>query len=308
MNTSLNTQKALEGIVDAVATSYTLGRKIDSLESTALPNRRKIVEAISDLEHVCFMGFYSSETLSSVNLRHYISRHVYCASDILVGQIARALVVQRLGGGAPETVDLTQSEQIVTELMATLPELRAQLSLDVEAAFDGDPSAQSVEEIVFSYPAIQAITVYRIAHELYTRDVPMVPRIMAEHAHSITGIEIHPGAKIGQRFFVDHGTGVVIGETARIGDSVKLYQGVTLGALSLPRDAGGNVIRRAKRHPTIEDHVTIYANATILGGDTVIGAGSIIGANTWVTESVAPNTRVSYAAPDGGNQIRESLD
>ena len=307
MKTSLKTQKALERVVDAVATSYEGGRPIDSLESTALPNRRKVVEALSDLEHVCFMGYYSAETLSTVNLRHYISQHIYSSSDILVGQIARALVYNRIGGGAPEHEDLVRSERIVTDLMSELPQIRDQLSHDVEAAFDGDPSAQSIEEIIFAYPALQAITVYRIAHRLYLKKVPLVPRMMAEHAHSMTGIEIHPGAQIGRRFFVDHGTGVVVGETAVIGDDVKLYQGVTLGALSLPRDGTGAFIRNKQRHPTIENNVTIYANATILGGDTVIGEGSVIGANTWITDSVPPNTRVSYSAYHGNRQQRESL-
>lgn len=296
MKTSLHAQQALEDIVDAVAASYTAGRAIDSLESTALPNRRKIVAALKDLEHVAFMGFYATEVLNRINLRHYISERLYRAHGILVEQIARALVYRRNGGGHPEAEDLDRAEHVVGAVLALMPTLREQLAMDVEAAYDEDPAAKSIEEIIFSYPTVQAITIYRIAHEFYLRDVPMIPRIMTEHAHSVTGIEIHPGAQIGRRFFIDHGTGVVIGETAVIGDDVRLYQGVTLGALGMPRDEHGALIRDAPRHPTIENNVTIYAGATILGGKTVIGEGSVIGANTWIIESVPKGARVSYSA------------
>jgi serine O-acetyltransferase len=302
MKTSLETQLALERIVDAVTESYSRGRAIDSLESTALPNRRKIIEALSNLEHVIFMGFYSTKVLSPINLRHFISQHLYCAGEMLVEQIARAVVYNRRGGGSPDAEDIAWSEHVVTDTLALMPDLREQLSLDVQAGYDGDPSAKSIEEIIFSYPAIQAITIYRFAHELYLRKVPLVPRIMTEYAHNLTGIDIHPGATIGKRFFIDHGTGVVIGETASIGDGVKLYQGVTLGALSMPRDAAGELIRETKRHPTLEDGVTVYASATILGGNTVIGAGSTIGANTWVTQSVPPNTRISVESASASGQ------
>jgi serine O-acetyltransferase len=185
---------------------------------------------------------------------------------------------------------------VVMRLFNKLPELRALLNDDVLAAFAGDPAAKSVEEVIFSYPAIQAITTYRIAHELYCEQVPMIARILSEHAHGKTGIDIHPGAQIGRGFFIDHGTGVVIGETCIIGDNVKLYQGVTLGALSLPRDDAGALLRHHRRHPTIEDNVTIYSGTTILGGDTVIGEGSVIGGNVWLVESVPPHSKVTYNA------------
>lgn len=308
MRNSEKSQHQLERIVDAVADSYRLGRPIDSLESTALPNQRKIIEATTELEHVIYMGFYSSRLLSPINLRHYIGEHLYRAGDCFIEQIARAIAYQRHGGGSPGPVELAESEKIVMEVFAGIPELRAQLSLDVGAAYAGDPAAKSIEETIFSYPAVLAITVYRLAHELYLRDVPMVPRIMAEHAHSKTGIEIHPGAQIGGSFFIDHGTGVVIGETAVIGNNVKLYQGVTLGALSVARDQDGAVIRELKRHPTIEDNVTIYAGATILGGKTVIGHDSVIGSNTWVTSSVPPGTRVTYSTGDDGGKGRQTFD
>jgi len=178
-----------------------------------------------------------------------------------------------------------------------MPRLRRVLARDVIAAYEGDPAAQSYDEIIFSYPGVFAVTVYRIAHQLYEQGVPLIPRIMTEYAHSRTGIDIHPGAHINESFFIDHGTGVVIGETSEIGNRVRIYQGVTLGALSLPRDSLED-LRNAKRHPTIEDDVVIYAGATILGGDTVIGARSVIGGNVWITESVPPDTRVFLKKPE----------
>ncbi|HKP55066.1 MAG TPA: serine O-acetyltransferase EpsC [Polyangiales bacterium] len=289
-------RSALEAIVDDVANSYASGREIDSLESAALPNRRKVVEALHHLEYVAFIGFYSTKLLDRANLRNYLSEHIYAAAEILTEHIARAVVYARRGGPAPEASDVEWSRGVVESVFAEIPRVREYLSLDVRAAYQGDPAAKSIEEIVFSYPTVQAMCTYRFAHEFYKRDVPMIPRIMTEHAHNLTGIEIHPGATIGKRFFIDHGTGVVIGETTLIGDDVKLYQSVTLGALSMPRDSAGALIREAKRHPTLENNVTIYSGATILGGNTVIGANSVIGANTWITESVPPNTQVSYSA------------
>jgi serine O-acetyltransferase len=183
------------------------------------------------------------------------------------------------------------------QFLRRLPVVRALLASDVQAAFDGDPAATSLDEIIFCYPGLEAITVQRLAHELYDLKVPVIPRMMTEWAHSRTGIDIHPGARIGPSFFIDHGTGVVIGETCDIAEHVTLYQGVTLGALSFPRDAAGNIIRGRKRHPTIEHHVVIYANATVLGGDTVVGAGSAIGASVSLNRSVPPNTIVTVEKP-----------
>ena len=185
------------------------------------------------------------------------------------------------------------AEEVVLRFLRRLPDLRRLLNSDVLAAYDGDPAAKSVEEVVFSYPAIEAITAYRVAHCLYADGVSMIPRIISEYAHGKTGIDIHPGARIGERFFIDHGTGVVIGETAVIGRNVKIYQGVTLGALSIPR-SGADALRSTRRHPTIQDNVTIYSGATILGGDTVIGEGSVIGGNVWLVHSVPPKSRITY--------------
>ena len=183
------------------------------------------------------------------------------------------------------------------ELLERIPELRQQLSEDVQAGYDGDPAAKSNDEVIFSYPAIYTISIYRVAHELNQNSVPLLPRIMTEHAHSKTGIDIHPGAKIGRAFFIDHGTGVVIGETTIIGERVKLYQGVTIGALSFAKDEKGELVRGQKRHPTLEDDVIVYSGATILGGETVIGEGSIIGGNVWLTRSIPPHTRVMISEP-----------
>jgi serine O-acetyltransferase len=296
----------LESIIDAVAHSYASGREIDSLESAALPNRRQVVEALRHLEHAVFLGFYTTKRVNSANLRSILAEHLSSAATILIEQIARVVVYARNGGPSPEAVDVATSQQVVLAVLAQLPALRELMSLDVRAAYRGDPSADSIEEIVFSYPGVIAINTYRIAHEFCVRRVPMIPRILSEHAHSVTGIDIHPGAQIGKRFFIDHGTGAVIGETAIIGDDVKLYQGVTLGALSFPRDQTGELIRKTKRHPTLEDAVTVYSGATILGGDTVIGAHSVIGANAWITESVPPHTRVTYATQFGNGVQRHT--
>lgn len=284
----------LETVVDRIAASYGGGREIDSLESAALPNRRAVIEALNHIKPVIYMGYYSTRPLNPGNLRYAISEHLHPAYELLVEQIGRAIQYEQACGRAPVAREPDWAQAVVLRLFTRLPELRELLNEDVIAAFEGDPAAQSMEEVIFSYPAIQAITTHRIAHELYQGDVPMIPRILSEHAHGKTGIDIHPGAQIGHSFFIDHGTGVVIGETAVIGNHVKLYQGVTLGALS-PRRTDDPAARRRKRHPTLEDHVTIYSGATILG-DTVIGEGSVIGGNVWLVNSVPPRSKVTYEA------------
>ena len=190
-----------------------------------------------------------------------------------------------------------EAHRVVAEFIASLPEVKRLVQTDVEAAYDGDPAAMSRMEVVMAYPGLYAVTVHRLAHELYRLKVPIIPRVMSELAHSRTGIDIHPGAKIGERFFIDHGTGVVIGETCTIGRNVRIYQGVTLGGLSFEKDSKGALVKGLKRHPDIEDNVVIYANATILGGDTVIGHDSEIGGNVWLKDSVPPNTRVYNRPP-----------
>jgi serine O-acetyltransferase len=285
--------RELESAIDAVCASYAGGAEIDSLESAALPNKRAVIDAFNHLKPTIYVGFFSTRSLNRDNLRHTIAEHLYPAYEILVEQICRAASYEAQVGRNPVR-SAEWSEEVVLDLLRALPDLRRKLNGDVVAAFEGDPAAKSVEEVVFSYPALAAITAYRVAHILYLADVPMIPRILAEHAHSQTGIDIHPGARIGERFFIDHGTGTVIGETAVIGNNVKLYQGVTLGALSVPRAGQVAAADHHKRHPTIEDNVTIYSGATILGGDTVIGQGSTIGGNVWLVHSVPPGSKVTY--------------
>lgn len=281
-----------ERALDAVVQSYAVGREIDNLESAALPNRRAVIEAIHHLEPVLYMGFYSRKPLSADNLRESVAEHLGPAKEVLSDQIRRAVTYEeRRGHLRPNGPGW--SERVVLDLLLALPRLRDLLAVDVLAAYEGDPAARSIEEVVFSYPGVRAITAHRIAHELYLAGVPMIPRIVSEYAHGETGIDIHAGARIGPGFFIDHGTGVVIGETTEIGRNVKLYQGVTLGALSVSRSKAN-----PKRHPTIEDNVTIYAGARILGGETVIGHDSVIGGNVWIVKSVPPHSKIFGRSPE----------
>ena len=281
----------LEDVIDAISASYDSDDEINNLDSAALPNKRAVITAFNHIMPVLYMGFYSTRALNRTNLRYALSEHLYPALDILVEQIDRAVRYQEQMGRLSEKKPDGWSEDVVLRFFDEIPELRRVLNTDVRAAYEGDPAASSIEEVVFSYPSVQAITAYRVAHELFMSDVPMIPRIITEYAHSKTGIDINPGAQIGESFFIDHGTGVVIGATATIGNNVKLYQGVTLGALSVSRgEINGR--RGQKRHPTIEDDVTIYAGASIHGGETVIGKGSVIGGNVWLTKSVPPGSKI----------------
>jgi serine O-acetyltransferase len=282
----------LEQAIDDVVASYSGPEDINNLESAALPNKRAVIEAFNHLKPAIYLGFYSKRPLDASNLRGELSAHLYPAYEILVEQINRAVTYEERVGRAAGLRSPGWSEEMVLGLIRGLPELRRLLDGDVKAAFEGDPAANSFEEVIFSYPTIEAITAYRIAHVLHQAQVPMIPRIISEHAHGRTGIDIHPGARIGERFFIDHGTGVVVGATTDIGNNVKIYQGVTLGAVSTRRtDCAGTLLAK-KRHPTLEDHVTIYSGATILGGDTVIGENSVIGGNVWITKSVPPNSKI----------------
>jgi serine O-acetyltransferase len=281
----------LEDVISAVADSYAAGRLIDSLGTATLPNKRQVIEALNHVKAVMYLGYYATGLLDESRVRYTVASHLYPAYEILVEQIRRAINYEGFRtAGTPRPPDWPRT--VTLALLAKIPAIRTLLSKDVLAAFQGDPAANSVEEIIFSYPSIEAITTHRIAHELHAQGVPMLPRIMAEHAHSLSGIDIHPGAEIGESFFIDHGTGVVLGETCQIGNNVKIYQGVTLGALSVERTPGAG--RGQKRHPTIEDNVTIYAGATILGGKTVIGAGSVVGGNVWLVESVPPKSHITF--------------
>ncbi len=264
----------------------------------AVPSDESVKEILSLFQKVLFIGYFGKQNVPDWELESHL--HVLMSElfDVLAGQIAKSL--RHECEGAHEICDdcKARGEEHALRMMREIPRIRKVLEGDVQAAFDGDPAAKSFDEIIFSYPCIKAIMVHRVAHELYLRNIPLLPRIMSEYAHAITGIDIHPGARIGKHFFIDHGTGVVIGETTVIGDYVKIYQGVTLGALSFPKDDKGNLLRGIKRHPTIENRVTIYSGATVLGGDTVIGEGSTVGGNVWITRSVPPGTKVVGEPPE----------
>src|SRR5579862_4276032 len=282
-------------LVEAIVTSYQAEEKTRHIDAGELPNRDRIVELIRLIRELLFPGYFGRQNLTSATLEGHVSEIVAVIRERLFEQVRNAIRHQATRRGAEcPTCDST-AEAIVQEFLGTLPTLRAILATDVQAAFDGDPAAGDTDEIIFSYPGLFAISVYRIAHELYKAQVPLVPRIMTEYAHNLTGIDIHPGATIGEFFFIDHGTGVVIGETTIIGRHVKLYQGVTLGALST---RGGQSLRGAKRHPTLEDDVTVYSGASILGGETIIGKGATISGNVFLTQSVPPHTRVSMKNPE----------
>lgn len=287
----------LEHAIDGVVASYDGPLEINNLESAALPNKRAVVQALGHLKPLVYMGFYSQRSLNKGNLRYGVSEHVYPAYEALVEQISRAVSYEATYRHGPVR-DAAWSAEVVIRLLNQLPALRELLNADVTAAYEGDPAATSIEEIVFSYPTVEAITTHRLAHALSREGVPIIPRIMAYHAHERTGVDIHPGASIGAGFFMDHGTGIVIGETSSIGRNVKIYQGVTIGALSTRRGDPTRPLPK-KRHPTLEDDVTIYSGATILGGETVIGKGSVIGGNQWIVKSVAPGSKIFGRAKEG---------
>jgi serine O-acetyltransferase len=255
-----------------------------------------VVDLIDRFRELLFPGYFSTEPVDPANMKYYLGQTVSMLYDRLSEQIAHHIRHDclRYHQSCSQCDEAGQVKAL--QVLEAIPEIRSILATDVHATYDGDPAAKSHDEIIFSYPGIYAIMVYRVAHRLFELDVPMLPRIMTEHAHSVTGIDIHPGASIGHRFVIDHGTGVVIGETTRIGENVRIYQGVTLGALSLPKNAGEQY-RGKKRHPTIEDSVIIYSGATILGGDTVIGTRAVIGGNVWLTESVPADTTVVMEQP-----------
>ncbi|MBW1841270.1 MAG: serine acetyltransferase [Deltaproteobacteria bacterium] len=261
-----------------------------------IPSEGYVVDITNKLREILFPGYFSREKIDPVNLKYYIGQSVSVLFDMLSEQIAHSIRHDCFRYDLPCTECEEQGQKVALELLKSIPSIRRVLATDVRAMFEGDPAAKSHDEIIFSYPGIFAVMVHRVAHRLFKLKVPLLPRIMSEHAHSLTGIDIHPGAEIGESFVIDHGTGVVIGETTQIGKNVRIYQGVTLGALSLPKNAGEK-LRGKKRHPTIEDDVIIYSGATILGGDTIIGARSVIGGNVWLTESVPPDTKVLIEPP-----------
>ena len=283
----------IDSLIDNILESYDHYGFVNRNEEENFPNRQNVVSILTDLQSLVFPGFRTAEDIDSINLRYVTGQKVNNIIAKLTREIQKALIytVTKTNGN---TQHITEShcfklaEKTSFALIEEIPEIRRLIQLDTIAGFNGDPAAKSPEEVILSYPGLEAILVHRIAYFLHINGVPIIPRIMSEHVHGKTGIDIHPGAKIGESFFIDHGTGVVIGETCIIGNNVKLYQGVTLGALSVQKD-----LQDKKRHPTIEDNVTIYANATILGGNTVIGKGCIIGGNTWITKSIEAGSTIT---------------
>jgi len=291
------TSRKMEKLISEITHTYKGDSGTNFIDASNLPYRQKILEILDLLIEVLFPGYTGKRTVTKSNISFIIGDILYQVYTELSEQIERAYQYQCRIKKCDGCDCRTMAENVARHLLTQLPKIRELLKSDVGAAFDGDPAAKSYEEIVISYPCITAIATYRIAHELYLKEVPLIPRIMSECAHSKTGIDIHPGAKIGKNFFIDHGTGVVIGETTVIGENVKIYQGTTLGAMSFPKDERGRIIKGGKRHPTLEDNVTIYAEATILG-DVTIGAGTVIGGNVWVKESVPAGVTITVANTD----------
>jgi serine O-acetyltransferase len=291
------TDKKMENLVCDLVRTFHGDSGINFIDASNLPVRDKILQILDLLIEVLFPGYTGKRKITKSNIKFIVGDILWQIYTELSEQTERAYQYQCRIRKCEGCDCRTMAQNVTQHLLAQLPKIRELLKGDVAAAFDGDPAAKSYEEIVISYPCITAIATYRIAHELHLKQVPLIPRIMTEWAHAKTGIDIHPGATIGKNFFIDHGTGVVIGETTIIGDNVKIYQGTTLGALSFPKDERGRIIKGGKRHPTIEDNVTIYAEATILG-DVTIGKGAIIGGNVWIKESVPPGVTVATANPD----------
>ncbi len=287
-------------LVNRMVASYNADERIQHIDRVYLPARSHIVQLTNDLLELIFPGFIGRQHLTKHNVAFHVGDLLPRISETLFSQIQMCLCYTAEAKDASHRVPVCedQAKTLSLKFLESLPDIREQISGDVQAAYDGDPAALNTDEVILAYPGALAITVHRMAHMLYEIDVPLMPRIMSEWTHAQTGIDIHPGAKIGRNFFIDHGTGVVIGETAEIGDGVKIYQGVTLGALSFPRDERGRVIRKVKRHPTVCDNVTIYANAIVLGGETVLGENSVIGGSVFVTSSVPPNSVVTFKPPE----------
>ncbi|MFC2603393.1 MAG: serine O-acetyltransferase EpsC [Treponema sp.] len=280
----------IDMLIDGILDSYDRYGGINRSESENFPNRQNVIAVLTDLQSLVFPGFRVAEEVTPYNIRYITGMRVNHIIGVLTKEIQKALVYTVLHkknecNDSEKSKCFKLAEKTAITIIENLPEIRRKIMLDAAAAFKGDPAAKSNEDIILSYPGLEAILVYRIANVLYKNGVPIIPRIMTEHVHGKTGIDINPGAEIGESFFIDHGTGVVIGESTIIGNNVKIYQGVTLGALSVKKE-----LMNKKRHPTIEDDVTIYAGATILGGETVIGRGCTIGGNTWVTHSIPAGT------------------
>jgi serine O-acetyltransferase len=292
-------EKGLPRLVDDIMGNYQTFGGMDHLGGRDLPSKKVVTEVLEDLFTILFPGYLGKEEITKANVKYHLGATLTSVHTRLTQEVEKSLkYICRKISECPQDVCQKRAHVVVKELLEKLPEIRSMLSGDIQAAYSGDPAAASNEEVILSYPCVLAITTYRIAHELYLQGIPLIPRIMSEHVHSLTGIDIHPGARIGKNFFIDHGTGVVIGETTEIGDNVKLYQGVTLGALSFPKDEKGNIIKGRKRHPTVGNNVVIYSGATLLGPDAIVGDNVVIGGNVWITSPVASGTRITIATPE----------
>jgi len=287
----------IPAVVKKLVASWQTKNCFDHIGPVPIPSHQTIIDIIYQIRQLLFPGYFTQAKLHASNLEYYIGQKATELYEHLTEQIIMAIRHDCRRTNLACTHCEERGHHMALAFIKTLPQITETLAADIRATLAGDPATNSSDEVIFSYPGLLATSIFRMAHELFLLKVPIIPRIMTEHAHSLTGIDIHPGATIGPGLFIDHGTGVVIGETTIIGTNVRLYQGVTLGALSLPRDAG-LTLHQVKRHPTIEDEVIIYANAIILGGETVVGKRSIIGGNIWLTESVPPDTRVMLKRPE----------
>ncbi len=287
----------IPAVVDDLVLSCTTGDCFDHISPEPIPSREAIIGIIEQARRILYPGYFIRRRVDRTNLGYYLGQEATGLFEALSEQITLCIRHECIRHNQACTQCEERGKQEAAAFIRQLPNLRRILAMDVRAAYNGDPAAKGFDEIIFGYPGVFAVTVYRIAHQLHEQDIPLMPRTMTEYAHSITGIDIHPGARIGESFFIDHGTGVVLGETCRIGNRVRIYQGVTLGALSLQKEEVES-LRDTKRHPTIEDDVIIYSGATILGGDTVIGARSVIGGNVWLTESVPADSQVYMKKPE----------
>lgn len=288
-------QGGIKQFVRSVLESYEKHPIIRNIDCGSRINRDIVIEILENIRLVLFPGYFEMKNLRSATVEYHVGELLESIQYHLTKQVMRALPQSKEFAGLEHDELKEIASAKVNAFFEKIPKLREILATDVQAGYEGDPAAFNTDEIIFSYPGMYAITVNRIAHELHLLGIPMIPRMMTEHAHNLTGIDIHPGATIGEYFFIDHGTGVVVGETTQIGKYVKIYQGVTLGALST---RGGQSLRGVKRHPTLEDNVTVYSGASILGGATVIGTGAVIGSNAFITSSVPPHTRVSIKNPE----------
>lgn len=296
---------SLVKVANEIVSTYDKYGGINRIDGSNLPTLPHVVEIIDEFMHILFPGYFGHRVPAQSNILFYVQSSIDNLFLKCTDEFTRACQFSCKWENCDSKQCATIAEDLAMDLIEKIPRIREDLKMDIKAGFEGDPAATSTEEVISCYPFVYAIAVYRIAHEIYKSDIPLIPRIMSEWAHRRSGVDIHPGAKIGKRFFIDHGSGVVIGETSEIGNDVKIYQGVTLGALSFPKKPDGTVVKGGKRHPTIEDNVTIYSGATILGGYTVIGKGSIIGANTWITSSVPPNTLVTFQEQQKSRPIEE---